>query len=66
MVVLNCNAFIPTARQATLALTIGSSFANMISDYVFAWKSESLPFDSGVVVKLSNKHAIQNNSKCFV
>ncbi len=66
MALLNCNAFAPIVKQAALAVAVGNSVANMVSDYVLTWKSESLPFDSGVVVRLSAKHTIQNNSRCFV
>ena len=47
-------------------MTITNPLANSISNYVMKFNMNKLPFDNGMIIRLSTKHIIQNDGRCFV
>jgi hypothetical protein len=64
--VRDVSAFIPQAITSTLSIVSTIPTTNMISNYVFKFKLNRLPFDSGLKVDLTSRHEIQANGRCFV
>lgn len=64
--VRDVSAFMPQAITTTLSVVSTIPTTNMISNYVFKFKLNRLPFDSGLKVDLTSRHEIQTNGRCFV
>ncbi len=56
----------PQPIVSTLSVNSTISITNTISNYIFKFTVNRLPFDSGLRVDLTSRHQIQNNGRCFV
>jgi hypothetical protein len=60
------SSFMPQAITGSLSAIATIPTTNTISNYVFKFKLNRLPFDSGLRVDLTSRHEIQTNGRCFV